>query len=944
MVELFVLGGVDLREDGDRLEAVLSQPKRAALLCYLAVARPQGFHARDVLLALFWPESDRRRARSSLRKALHFLRRHLGKRAILSSGDALGLGSDIWCDAAAFDRALEQGDSREALDLYRGDLLSGFHVSNAPEFERWLDGERRRLRRCAVRTAWGLARQEEEAGRPIEAARFAHRAHAIDPLDELNVRRLMGLLHRLGDGAGPLRVYEQAEARLWDELEMKPTAETRELRDRIREEVEPESPPDGTPPSPPDDAEAETSGTAPAIPGPGPAVSGARAPTGSRRPTAAVLAGVLALVLLLGGGLSVRQIVSDAGATAHGTPVSTIAVLPFGIGGDERPLWREGMASLLSTTLHGTAGLEAREPEHVLKLWQSEFDDAAPTAASSREAGRRLRAGWVVTGTLMGRDGQVRLSAEARRVADGEGVGPVIVDGPRDSLFTLVDRLTVELLRRGVLPADRDALTVDLSRVTTTSLAALEAYLEGEQAWRSARIREAADAFSRAVRHDSAFALAHHRLAIAYFWTGPFGAALPHLRAAVRHADRLHDREASVARATLALREGAPADAIDTLRALTTRDPTYAEGWVRYGDAILHQGPKLLLPLADSRRALLRAVEANPLAAEPYWHLIDDAFFREDSAEASRLVDAYRRVDPNSWACIGYEIAYALTWGDATDRSAAERRLPTLGGKRREPLACSLSVLELAPRHRAALEAVARELESEDRTEAERRRAGRFRNQADVRAGRIAAALASAREAYDGENRERVARRNLLIALMTYHDPEASAEATRILRDEPTPEGRFWLAASALHHGRVDEALRIAAALRAEAASSETADLARAIEVLASTDVGVDKSEVLREVRAEDFIDQWLRFRAGEILLERGEPDRALRFLESFGMYSYPMLAPSFLLQGKAHEARGDTAAARDAYRRFLRWWRDADPELEPRKREARDALARLAS
>src|SRR5687768_17252806 len=87
MIALQTLGAVDLRNDGKEVSTVLAQPKRLALLAFLATARPRGFVSRDSLLALFWPESDEERARNSLRQALHHLRRSLGDASIVGRGD-----------------------------------------------------------------------------------------------------------------------------------------------------------------------------------------------------------------------------------------------------------------------------------------------------------------------------------------------------------------------------------------------------------------------------------------------------------------------------------------------------------------------------------------------------------------------------------------------------------------------------------------------------------------------------------------------------------------------------------------------------------------------------------------------------------------------------------------------------------------------------------------
>src|SRR5688572_4721541 len=143
-IRLTTLGTLDLREpDGRVLEPLLAQPKRAAILIYLALARPRGLHQRDSLLALFWPERDQASARKALRQALYFLRAALGDGAIVTIGDAeVGVSERIWCDVVAMERALEEGRLEEAIALYRGDLLPGFHIDGAPEFAEWLDAER----------------------------------------------------------------------------------------------------------------------------------------------------------------------------------------------------------------------------------------------------------------------------------------------------------------------------------------------------------------------------------------------------------------------------------------------------------------------------------------------------------------------------------------------------------------------------------------------------------------------------------------------------------------------------------------------------------------------------------------------------------------------------------------------------------------------------------
>src|SRR3982750_998351 len=102
MLRLTTLGAVDLRDrHGKPVRELLAQPKRVALLVYLAVESRNGPVSRDRLLALFWPESDSAHARNTLSQALHHLRQSLDADVIVAEGaNAVRVRADaLWCDA-----------------------------------------------------------------------------------------------------------------------------------------------------------------------------------------------------------------------------------------------------------------------------------------------------------------------------------------------------------------------------------------------------------------------------------------------------------------------------------------------------------------------------------------------------------------------------------------------------------------------------------------------------------------------------------------------------------------------------------------------------------------------------------------------------------------------------------------------------------------------------
>ncbi len=244
MIELQVLGTLAIQSlNGDPPVAAVTQPKRLALLLYLALAEPAGLQSRDSLAALLWPEADDDSTRHSLRNTLYGLRQALGEGAIVSRGEGY-VGLDpmaIRCDAVEVRALLAAQRWKEALAAWAGDLAPGFHVSGAPEFERWLDDQRAALRRAIADAGWRRVDEMERNGEP-GVGEAARRAWAMDPTNEAGARRLIHLLDATTGRAAALRAYDDLADYLRREFETVPSAETRALAEQLNARVEAPSP------------------------------------------------------------------------------------------------------------------------------------------------------------------------------------------------------------------------------------------------------------------------------------------------------------------------------------------------------------------------------------------------------------------------------------------------------------------------------------------------------------------------------------------------------------------------------------------------------------------------------------------------------------------------------------------------------------------------------
>jgi DNA-binding SARP family transcriptional activator/TolB-like protein len=237
MLRLYTLGLVRLLgPDGRPLESVLAQPKRVALLSYLAIEALGRLQRRDTILGIFWPDLDEYHARAALRQALHGLRHSLGEQTFVSRGtEEVGVDADhLWCDVCEFDNAIERGELEEAVGWYDSHFMQGFFLHGAPEFDRWVEGQRRRLLRTHERALRELARRAEESGDFEQAVVWCERWVAQDPCDGQAVLHLMRDLDALGESAEAIRQAELHTTATRGELGAAPSPEVTELLEQLR--------------------------------------------------------------------------------------------------------------------------------------------------------------------------------------------------------------------------------------------------------------------------------------------------------------------------------------------------------------------------------------------------------------------------------------------------------------------------------------------------------------------------------------------------------------------------------------------------------------------------------------------------------------------------------------------------------------------------------------
>jgi tetratricopeptide (TPR) repeat protein len=237
--------------------------------------------------------------------------------------------------------------------------------------------------------------------------------------------------------------------------------------------------------------------------------------------TGAVAAALALAVLATAGGvyLSRRGAAAPAaGAPAPEGPVHTLAIVPFtnATGSPELEWMRTGLPEMLVTDLSQSRYVRPVPGERVHRVLQeaglaqqSRFDEKALEAVSTA-----AHAQSVLSGQFVEASGRLRLDLSLRKAGSGVAV-PIKVEAAPSEVFALVDQITRGVkeqldLTPAQLRGDTDRPVADVS---TPSLEAQHAYLEGLARLRQGENQAAVPLLKDATAKDPKFAMAYAMLA-----------------------------------------------------------------------------------------------------------------------------------------------------------------------------------------------------------------------------------------------------------------------------------------------------------------------------------------------------------------------------------------------------------------------------------------------
>ena len=389
-----------------------------------------------------------------------------------------------------------------------------------------------------------------------------------------------------------------------------------------------------------------------------------------------------AALLLVAVGIFGGRLLKNRGAAALDD--SSLAVVPFRVASADPSLHylREGMVDLIAAKLSGDE-MRAVEPRTMLDAWQSaggsETNDLP--RETNLQVARQLGASRALLGDVVGTPNRLVLNLSLVDVKSGNQVSHISVDGPPDSLASLVDRIATQILTQ----TSREGAT-RISALTGVPLPALRAYLDGQSRLRKGEAVEAAKDFTHALDEDSTFALAGLGVWLAAGWYGDPQLSSRGIKAAWDNKQKLSSRDQTM---LLALAGPKYPNTSTAPEILTAREnyasmaPDNAEASYLLADHIFHFGS--VLGLVDwEKRALdgfRRAMDLDSTYLPGYIHAIPLAPYMGDSAFAAKATRLLLAADTSFLRQFQVKWYLAAKRGDEAGAEALWKTIPPTGSE-----------------------------------------------------------------------------------------------------------------------------------------------------------------------------------------------------------------------------------------------------------------------
>lgn len=239
-LQLILLGSPEVVLDGRRLDGFITVKSRALL--YYLVVKP-GVHSRQTLATLLWPQSSDAAAAKNLRNVLSNLRQLVGEHLdITRQMVAFRRNEPYSLDVEQYTAFLahyrhNQGDIgalENAIALYGGDFLEGFHVADTELFEEWMVMQREQLIQAQLAALLTVAARYAAESNLHAALDYVSQLIVLDNLNESGLQLKMSVLAQMGQRSEAVAQYRNFYQLLEDALGMKPLEETTALYEWIK--------------------------------------------------------------------------------------------------------------------------------------------------------------------------------------------------------------------------------------------------------------------------------------------------------------------------------------------------------------------------------------------------------------------------------------------------------------------------------------------------------------------------------------------------------------------------------------------------------------------------------------------------------------------------------------------------------------------------------------